>query len=280
VGRHSASRSSHASAPQHHPTPARSDQAVRRTRAEERAFRSRPIWRRSPVIPAAFAVFAVWGGGDAYHLFAHPSAATVPRSAPEVGVDLSALAGQQQTALVSGSQRVSRNSRSLTGQAALKAPLAKAAPARPSLPRVNPDKTVLGVWVRPSAGGMSSCFCERWGTFHEGIDLAGPLGSPIVAAGDGVVLEAGPSAGFGHWILIQHSNGDVTIYGHMYTVLVSKGEHVTAGEHIADIGSDGQSTGPHLHFGVRLGGLNGPYIDPVPWLKARGVDVGSYSPNA
>ncbi|MDQ1731752.1 MAG: hypothetical protein QOK10_1911, partial [Pseudonocardiales bacterium] len=120
----------------------------------------------------------------------------------------------------------------------------------------------------------------RWGVMHEGIDLAGPLGSPIVAVGDGVVVEAGPSEGFGHWIVIQHSNGDLSIYGHMYTVLVSVGEHVTAGEHIADIGSDGQSTGPHLHFGVKRGGMSGPYIDPVPWLKARGIDVGPYNPNA
>jgi murein DD-endopeptidase MepM/ murein hydrolase activator NlpD len=66
----------------------------------------------------------------------------------------------------------------------------------------------------------------------------------------------------------------------MYSVLVSKGERVVAGQHIADIGSDGESTGPHLHFGVMSGKYKGPYIDPVPWLKARGISVGSYSPNA
>jgi len=120
----------------------------------------------------------------------------------------------------------------------------------------------------------------RWGIMHEGIDLAGPLGSPIVAAGDGVVIDAGPAEGFGMWIRIQHSNGDVTIYGHMYSVFVHVGEHVVAGQHIADIGANGQATGPHLHFGVQAGGPDGPYTDPVPWLRARGVDVGSYNPNA
>jgi len=225
-------------------------------------------------------VLAVWGGSDAFQYFDKASA-TMAKSAANVPVDLSAIATERQSGtLVSGGtdrvsrgiKRVSADSKSGTSPSAL--------PARPALPKVDPGKTVPGIWVRPAAGGMSSCFCMRWGAMHEGIDLAGPLGSPIVAAGDGVVLEAGPTPGFGHWILIQHSNGDVTLYGHMYSVLVTKGEHVTAGQHIADIGSDGASTGPHLHFGVMQGGENGPYIDPVPWLKARGVDVGTYNPNA
>jgi murein DD-endopeptidase MepM/ murein hydrolase activator NlpD len=144
----------------------------------------------------------------------------------------------------------------------------------------DPLKTVAGTWFRPSEGAMSSCFCMRWGSFHEGIDLAGPMGSPIVSAGDGIVLDAGPAEGFGNWIVIQQANGDVTIYGHMFVVLVQPGEHVTAGEHIANIGDDGEATGPHLHFGVRQGGITGPYIDPVPWLRARGIVIGAWDPAA
>ena len=106
----------------------------------------------------------------------------------------------------------------------------------------------------------------RWGVMHEGIDLAGPLGSPIVAVGDGVVVEAGPAAGFGLWVAIRHANGDYSIYGHMYRYYVTVGEHVRAGQHIADIGANGQSTGPHLHFGVARGSATGPFLDPVPWL--------------
>jgi murein DD-endopeptidase MepM/ murein hydrolase activator NlpD len=226
----------------------------------------------------------VWGSDDAYQ-FAHRASASAEKSAASVQVDLSALATKDAPSTPTPARRddrVSRSSRrTTTDSKAVKSPVAvKPLPARPALPKVDPDKTVLGTWVRPGAGGMSSCFCMRWGTMHEGIDLAGPLGSPIVAAGDGVVVEAGPTAGFGHWILIQHDNGDVSLYGHMYSVLVTKGEHVTAGQHIADIGSDGQSTGPHLHFGVMRGDEKGPYIDPVPWLKARGVDVGTYNPDA
>jgi murein DD-endopeptidase MepM/ murein hydrolase activator NlpD len=286
VGRHSPTRSPRAQPASDRPASAVEQPQRRLTRTEERALarrvqklgRSRPVWRRTPVIPAAAVVLLVWGGGDAYHLLARPSAASA-KTAADVKVDLSALAtGQLAQQIDGGSRRVSRSVR--TDSESAQQGASQALPARPSLPKVDPGKTVMGTWIRPSAGGMSSCFCERWGVFHEGIDLAGPLGSPIVAVGDGVVLEAGPSAGFGHWILIQHANGDVSVYGHMYTVLVTKGEHVTAGQHIADIGSDGQSTGPHLHFGVMRGRENGPYIDPVPWLKARGVDVGQYNPNA
>jgi murein DD-endopeptidase MepM/ murein hydrolase activator NlpD len=259
----------------------------RHRRSAERTVQARPMWRRSPAIPALAAALAVWGSADGYQLVAArvagAQAGSAQHTAAGVATDLSALATGSQPGrydgLTAGSERVSRGSRTrLTGQGL--APSASVLPARPSLPEIQDGKTVLGTWVRPSAGGMSSCFCMRWGVMHEGIDLAGPLGSPIVAVGDGVVLEAGPAAGFGHWIVIQHSNGDLSIYGHMYSVLVSQGEHVVAGQHIADIGADGESTGPHLHFGVRQGGMTGPYLDPVPWLKSRGIDVGAYNPNA
>jgi murein DD-endopeptidase MepM/ murein hydrolase activator NlpD len=140
-----------------------------------------------------------------------------------------------------------------------------------------PGQTVPGHWVLPNPGPYTSCFCARWGTFHDGIDLAGPLGSPILAAGDGTVIRAGPASGFGNWVVIQHSNGDVTIYGHMRIYYVHVGQVVHAGQVIALVGAEGDATGPHLHFGVRLGSFTGPYTDPVPWLAARGVHVGPYT---
>ncbi len=128
-------------------------------------------------------------------------------------------------------------------------------------------------WVRPGTGYLSSCFCSRWGTFHYGIDLAAPYGSPIYAAGDGIVIKVGRASGFGNWVVIQHANGDVTIYGHEYKYLVHEGERVQAGQLIALVGSEGASTGPHLHFEVRIGGLDGIRVDPVPWLAERGVTI-------
>jgi len=131
-------------------------------------------------------------------------------------------------------------------------------------------KAVLPV---PPGYRLTTCYCMRWGVMHEGIDLAEPMGTPEYAAMDGVVLKAGPASGFGQAVYIQHQNGDVTIYGHMEKILVQEGQVVHAGDTIALMGSEGQSTGPHLHFEVHLGGMNGPKTDPIPWLAARGVIV-------
>ena len=139
--------------------------------------------------------------------------------------------------------------------------------------------TVAGTWIIPTHGRYTSCFCARWGTFHAGIDLAAPLGTPIVAVGSGVVLKAGPASGFGNWVVIRHGNGDVSIYGHMRHYFVAAGDVVHAGERIALVGSQGQATGPHLHFEIRRGGLDGTKINPIPWLRARGIRVGPYLGN-
>ena len=180
------------------------------------------------------------------------------------------------TSSTAADQRVSRSARraiSVPTDAAAKAAAASHVPA------MKPGQTVPGTWILPNGGPMTSCFCMRWGTLHAGIDLAGKLGSPILAVGDGTVIEAGPASGFGNWVVIQHANGDVSIYGHMRYFFVHKGQKVTAGEKIAVVGDQGFSTGPHLHFEVHKGGLAGPKIDPVPWLRARGITVGPLNKN-
>ena len=87
--------------------------------------------------------------------------------------------------------------------------------------------------------------------------------TPEMAVMDGVVLEAGPASGFGLAVYIQHENGDVTVYGHMDEILVEAGQVVRAGDTIALLGNRGQSTGPHLHFEVHVGGLNGAEDRPA-----------------
>lgn len=131
------------------------------------------------------------------------------------------------------------------------------------------------LFVMPTKGIFTSGFGYRWGALHAGIDLAGPIGTPIYAASDGVVVDAGPTAGYGAWVKIRHSDGTVTLYGHVNTWDVQIGQRVFAGDQIATIGNRGNSTGPHLHFEVLLGGTN--RTDPVPWLAARGIAVGPYS---
>ena len=131
-------------------------------------------------------------------------------------------------------------------------------------------KTILPV----NGARLTTCFCMRWGTMHWGIDLAAPLGTPIYAATDGVVLKAGPASGFGNAIYIQNADGDVEIYGHMKYYNVQAGDVVHAGDQIAKVGNQGQSTGPHLHFELHRGGMTGKPFDPQPWLEARGISVG------
>ncbi|MDQ4039217.1 MAG: M23 family metallopeptidase [Actinomycetota bacterium] len=130
-----------------------------------------------------------------------------------------------------------------------------------------------GNWALPLAGRMTSCFCQRWGTMHWGIDIAAPMYTPMYSAGDGVVVDAGPATGFGQAVYIQHDNGDVTVYGHMEVIEVVTGQRVAAGQEIALVGSQGFSTGPHLHFEVYVGGLDGFRVDPVGWLADRGIYV-------
>lgn len=130
------------------------------------------------------------------------------------------------------------------------------------------------LFVMPTKGVFTSGFGYRWGALHAGIDLAGPIGTPIYAVSDGVVTDAGPTAGFGAWVKIRHSDGSVSLYGHVNTWTVRIGQRVFAGDQIATIGNRGNSTGPHLHFSILRNGTN--YIDPVPWLAARGLSLGPY----
>jgi murein DD-endopeptidase MepM/ murein hydrolase activator NlpD len=129
------------------------------------------------------------------------------------------------------------------------------------------------LFVMPTRGIFTSGFGYRWGVLHGGIDIANSIGTPIVAASDGVVIDAGPAAGFGMWVKLRHSDGTVTVYGHVNTITCSIGQRVMAGDQIATMGNRGYSTGPHLHFEVLLNGTN--RVDPVPWLAKRGLSLGS-----
>lgn len=120
---------------------------------------------------------------------------------------------------------------------------------------------------------LTSTFGPRWGTMHTGVDLAAPMLTPEYAAVDGVVLRAGSASGFGLAVYILTDDGDVMVYGHMEKITVAAGDYVEAGDTVALVGNRGQSTGPHLHFEIQSGGMEGKRIDPMAWLRARGVDV-------
>jgi murein DD-endopeptidase MepM/ murein hydrolase activator NlpD len=126
---------------------------------------------------------------------------------------------------------------------------------------------------RPVPGRIGSPFGNRFDPWyhrwqlHAGVDMVASFGSPIVAAASGRVIRAGWAGGYGNYTCIDHGQFDgqrlSTCYAHQSAILVKLGQQVNAGEVIGRIGSTGASTGPHLHFEVRLGGRP---VDPAPWL--------------
>ena len=123
--------------------------------------------------------------------------------------------------------------------------------------------------VKPAEGAFTSGFGPRWGSFHNGIDIANANGTPILAIMDGTVLDSGPASGYGNWIRIQHDDGTISLYGHMESLDVSTGQRVHAGQKIAGMGNLGFSTGTHLHFEVHPGG--GVPVDPAASLAERRI---------
>lgn len=125
--------------------------------------------------------------------------------------------------------------------------------------------------VQPVNGTLTSDYGHRWGDHHGGIDIAAPIGTPIMAAADGTVISAGQASGFGQWVRVMHEDRTITVYGHVESYQVAVGQQVSAGEQIATVGNRGQSTGPHLHFEVW--DPQGNKTNPSSWLRDNGVSV-------
>jgi len=149
------------------------------------------------------------------------------------------------------------------------------------------DWTVLAdapsLW--PIEGRVGSSFGERQdpingeaGTFHPGVDIEAPIGTPVRAAGDGDVLGETMGAGYGRQVVLSHGHDLTTIYGHLSSVAVFPGLHVTRGQIIGYVGQTGRATGPHLHYEVRV--HNVP-VNPHKYLRttfAQIADMGSVGP--
>lgn len=139
---------------------------------------------------------------------------------------------------------------------------------RMNLYRIAAQKMPFDMPVK-SGFRFTSGFGSRWGRMHNGTDFAAPIGTPIYAPADGVVTFAGWSSGYGRLVKVQHEFGIETRYAHQSAIRVKKGQRVSRGDRIGDIGNSGRSTGPHLHYEVRVGGKP---INPMIYIKA-GRDV-------
>jgi len=118
-------------------------------------------------------------------------------------------------------------------------------------------------FVWPVHGVLTSGFGWRWGRMHEGVDIAVSNGTPVVAAAAGTVIVAGWMGGYGNLVVVDHGGGISTAYGHNTSVTVGVGQQVAQGQLIAYSGNTGHSTGPHVHFEVRI---NGGAVDPMGYL--------------
>jgi murein DD-endopeptidase MepM/ murein hydrolase activator NlpD len=131
------------------------------------------------------------------------------------------------------------------------------------------DKLATKPSIWPTSGEVTSGFGWRnspWGggsELHQGIDIANSMGTPIVATADGEVVRSEWSGGYGNIVQIDHGNGIATIYGHNSRMLVSAGQSVRKGQVISSLGSTGKSTGPHVHYEVRV---NGTAVDPISFM--------------
>ncbi len=136
-----------------------------------------------------------------------------------------------------------------------------AAAAAPSSGATGAPSASGFIW--PVSGVLTSGFGYRWGRLHEGIDIAVPSGTPVHASASGTVIVAGWVGGYGNLVVIDHGNGLATAYGHNTSVAVGVGQSVAQGQVISYSGSTGHSTGPHVHFEVRI---NGSAVDPLGYL--------------
>ncbi|WP_432136598.1 MULTISPECIES: peptidoglycan DD-metalloendopeptidase family protein [unclassified Streptomyces] len=141
-----------------------------------------------------------------------------------------------------------------------------------------PSSHFTSAWVAPvEAYAMSAGFGSggsRWANRHTGQDFAVPIGTPVRAVGEGRVVRVACGGAFGMQVVLEHPGGYYTQYAHLASVAVDQGERVATGQWIGQSGTTGNSTGPHLHFEVRVTPETGSAVNPVPWLAARGVPVG------
>ncbi|OKK22418.1 peptidase [Streptomyces sp. CB00455] len=132
-------------------------------------------------------------------------------------------------------------------------------------------------FVAPVSGGISTAYKTAgamWSSgYHTGVDFVASTGTTVKAVGAGTVVSAGWGGAYGNEVVIRHADGKYSQYGHLSSLSVSTGQSVTAGQRIGLSGATGNVTGPHLHFEIRTGPSYGSDIDPLGYLRSKGVSI-------
>ncbi|MEU5400134.1 peptidoglycan DD-metalloendopeptidase family protein [Streptomyces sp. NPDC005963] len=158
------------------------------------------------------------------------------------------------------------------------APAAQSSAAQTSTSDDSATEATGSGWTGPLSGvGVSTSYRisgAMWSSgYHTGIDFAAPTGTTVKSVGPGTVVSAGWSGAYGNEVVIQHTDGKYSQYAHMSSLSVSAGQSVSGGQQIGQVGSTGNSSGPHLHFEIRTGPGYGSDVDPVSYLRQHGVSL-------
>jgi murein DD-endopeptidase MepM/ murein hydrolase activator NlpD len=216
---------------------------------------------------SAFARCAAVAGDLAAHI---ADQATAQHRAADV-------AQKRHDAHVAHAKRVARER--AAKEAAAKAAKAKAARESASHASRGGAKArgALGGWMLPVAGSIGTPYhatSSLWSSgYHTGVDFHASVGTSVHAAGAGTVVEAGWGGSYGNNVVIRHADGMYTQYGHLSSLSVSVGQTVSAGQQIGLSGATGNVTGPHLHFEARTAPTYGADVDPLAYLRSKGVHI-------
>ena len=230
--------------------------AVEARTAEQRAARDRLAWSQRELATARQAKQSTLHGvrADRNDAQAHMDELEAESAALAARIQAAQAARAAQAAQAAQTERSAHADRATS----------QAMPSPASSEPASPEPVSSGSgFIWPVHGVVTSVFGWRWGRMHEGIDIAVASGTPVVSAAAGTVIIAGWSGGYGNLVVVDHGNGIATAYGHNTNVTVFVGQSVSQGQLIAYSGSTGHSTGPHVHFEVRV---NGAATDPFGYL--------------
>ncbi|MGW3097706.1 M23 family metallopeptidase [Streptomyces sp. NPDC001102] len=249
-------------------------------RLTSRSSRTSALRTRAAVLAAGFGMSAVLGAGVAVAADTTSVGTSASASASVSGVASAVEAQAAAQAKAAKTAAAAKAKAAAAKKAAAKKAAAKAAAKKKAAAKAAAKKAAS--WVHPvrkytlsakfaQAGGM-------WQSTHSGQDFAVNSGTDVVAAHGGTVVKAGPNGAgdgpaYGNAIVIRHGNGTYSQYAHLSRIDVRVGQVVRTGQHIARSGNTGNSSGPHLHFEIRRTADYGSAIDPVAFLRAKGLSL-------